>query len=167
MFVVQSLCLPYVTPRSAAHQASLSCAISWNLPKRMFSESVMLSNWTLSNIKNIVASKDTIKKVQTQAADGTLVRWAVNPAAGQQPTRRCGQSTFMAFHVAWTPQHDGGLQSAYPTSIPEAQLGGANFNLEATQHPFHSILLAQSKPQSRFRFKGRESAQQSGDQRCG
>ena len=92
----------------------------------------MLSNWTLSNIKNIVASKDTIKKVQTQAADGTLVRSAVNPAAGQQPTRRYGQSTFVAFHVAWTPQHDGGLQRAYPTSIPEAQLGGGNFNLEAT-----------------------------------
>ena len=66
LFDVQSLshvCL-YVTPRSAAHQASLSFIISQNLPKRMSSESAMLSNWILSNIKNIVASEDTITKVK-------------------------------------------------------------------------------------------------------
>ena len=139
MFVVQSLCLPYVTPWSAAHQASLSCTISRNLPKCMFSESVMLSNWTLSNIKNIVASKDTIKKVQTQAADGTLVRWAVNPAADQQLTRHYGQSTFMAFHVAGTPQHDGGLQSVshkHPRSPARRQkLQSGSHTASLPQHP--------------------------------
>ena len=123
LFDVQSLshvCL-YVTPRSAAHQASLSFIISQNLPKRMSSESAMLSNWILSNIKNIVASEDTITKVKTQATDSTLIRWAVNPAAGQQLTwgywaeHLHGLSRSMNL-TTWWPASQRGISQKHPRS---------------------------------------------------
>ena len=162
LFDVQLLshvCL-YVTPRSAAHQASLSFTISQNLPKCMPSESAMLSNRILSNIKNIVASEDTVTKGKTQATDSTPIKWAESPAAGQQLTggywaeHEHGLSCSMNPTTWWQVP-----RGAHPTSIPEAQLGGGSFSLEATQHPFPSILLVKSKQQSRFRVKGRQTAQ--------
>ena len=138
--LLSQVCL-YVTPRSAAHQASLSFTISQNLPKCMPSESAMLSNRILSNIKNIVASEDTVTKGKTQATDSTPIRWAESPAAGQQLT-----GGYWAEHVhglscsmnptTWWPGSQRGTSHEHPRSPAgrwKLQFGSRTASLP--QHP--------------------------------
>ena len=140
--IVQSLsCVLFVTPWTAAHQASVSFTISWSLLKLMSVESVMPSNHLIL-CHPLLLLPSIFPSIKVFSSESALrIRWPNYWSFSLSISPSNDYSGLISFKMDWISLQFKGLSRVFSsTTIWNCQLFGAQPVLWSTSH-VHTWLL--------------------------